>query len=97
MKPSTKSTYTVYTERNPSRNIPELNRIWFEVLHMTADIPASEVINRVKERAGRRRGELIAVSTLRNLRNGKTRYPTLRTAFLIGRAMGRPLSFGGNQ
>lgn len=73
---------------NKKRNIPELNRVWFHVLHATAGVPASQVVARMKK------GYQIAPSTLRNLRNGKTIYPTLKTAFLIARAMGKPLTFG---
>ena len=86
--------YKVYP--NKKQNIPELNRVWFQVLHMTADISATDVVKRGRE-ISKRKSENICAGTLRNLRNGKTTYPTLRTAFIISRAMGRPLSFGGNE
>lgn len=74
---------------NPKRNVPELNRVWFEVLHMTRDVSATDVVKRMSKK----KSERIAPSTLRNLRNGKTIYPTLRTAFLVARAFGKHMSF----
>lgn len=79
--------YTIKT--NPNRNIPELNQVWFDVLHAMRDQPATEVVKRMPKR----KAERIAPSTIRNLRNGKTAYPTLRTAFIIAKAMGNHLSF----
>lgn len=75
------------TYGNSKRDIPELNRVLHTVLNATADIPASEVVKRLPD------GIKFSPRTLQNLRNGKTIYPTLRTAYLIATAFGRQLSF----
>ena len=79
--------YKVFS--NAKRNVPELNRVWSEVLHMTADIAATDIVKRMPKK----KAERVAASTIRNLRNGNTIYPTLRTAFIIARAMGKQMTF----
>ena len=82
--------YTVKYDLKKRKNvIPELDRLWFETLHCIAGIPATEVVKRMSKSKKFR----CSVSTIRNLRNGKTTYPTLRTAFIIGKAAGKQIAF----
>ena len=74
---------------NPKRKIKELNALLHLILNATAGTPATQVMKSLP----RRKDLSISVSTLRNLRNGTTIYPSLKTAYVIAVMSGRLQEF----
>jgi hypothetical protein len=76
-------------QNNPKRRIVELNNLLHLILNATAGVPATQVMKALPKR----KDLSLSVSTLRNLRNGTTIYPSIKTAFIIAMASGRMKEF----
>jgi hypothetical protein len=76
-------------QNNPKRRIKELNNLLHLILNATAGTPATQVMKALPKRKDLN----MSVSTLRNLRNGTTIYPSIKTAFIIAMATGRMKEF----